>query len=412
MTAQPVSPPTLAPAAASPTDDATLRRLTDLAQRSVELIRTEQDEAGAYPAASTFSAYRGYAWLRDGSFTAEAMSRWAEVESANRFHDWVTGVLTARRAQVERVCAAAAAGSAPDPADLLPTRFTLAGADGADDWWDFQTDGYGTWLWALTTHLRRYRLHPGPWLPGMMLAVDYLIAVGDQPCYDWWEEHREHRHTSTLAAVRAGLLAAATLPGLGDRRRAQARSKAAELAATVLTAGRTAPGPHASLAKWIGSTTVDGSLPACVVPFQLVPVDHPIASTTLDAVAAALEVDGGVHRFVNDVFYGGGQWPLLSCLLGWNRAAAGDNVTAWRYLIWAAGTADHQLELPEQTPQHLLHPEARAEWIQRWGPVARPLIWSHAMFLILADELDLPTSPTPTGPTPAGAVDGAAGGVA
>ena len=403
MTAQPVSPP----AAGRPDREVSLDHLAALISRSVELILAEQDGSGAYPAASTFSAYRGYAWLRDGSFTAEAMSRCDQSGSADRFHDWVTGVLTARVGQVERVCAATTAGSVPDPADLLPTRFTLAGADGTDDWWDFQTDGYGTWLWAVTTHCRRHRLHPGPWLAGISIAVDYLVAVGHQACYDWWEEHREHRHISTLAAVRGGLLAASTLPALGGRRREQARHKAAELGELALRAGRTGPEADAPLAKWIGSTAVDGSLPACVVPFHLVPVNHPTARATLDAVTSALDVDGGVHRFAADVFYGGGQWPLLSCLLGWNRAAAGDTAAAWRHLRWAAKTADSQLQLPEQTPDHLLHPEARAEWIDRWGPVARPLIWSHAMFLILADELGLPTR-SATAADPFGSTTGGA----
>ena len=29
-----------------------------------------------------------------------------------------------------------------------------------------------------------------------------------------------------------------------------------------------------------------------------------------------LTVDGGVHRYLGDTFFGGGQWPLLSCFLG------------------------------------------------------------------------------------------------
>jgi hypothetical protein len=43
--------------------------------------------------------------------------------------------------------------------------------------------------------------------------------------------------------------------------------------------------------------------------------------------------------------------------------------------------------LPEQVDGHLLAPEYRQEWIDRWGPVATPLLWSHAMVLRLAAEL-------------------------
>jgi GH15 family glucan-1,4-alpha-glucosidase len=100
-------------------------------------------------------------------------------------------------------------------------------------------------------------------------------------------------------------------------------------------------------------------------------------------------VAGGVHRFAADVFYGGGQWLLLSCLLGWNRAVVGDRDGALRSLVWAADHAQPSGDMPEQVADHLLHPEHRDEWLTRWGPVACPLLWSHGMYLILADELGL-----------------------
>lgn len=363
--------------------------LIDLARRSVEVILRFQDPSGAYPASPTFSAYRGYAWLRDGSFTVEAMSRWGEVESANRFHRWVAGVLKGRAELVGRLVTARAAGADPAPEEMLPTRFTLAGRDGTDQWWDYQTDGYGMWVWALTTHLDRHRIDAAPWIPAVRVAVDYLTAFGGDACYDWWEEHREHRHVSTLAAVRAGLVAAAGLHQLDTARRDAAAAKAAELGDVILTEGVTAGGSAPHLTKWIGTDAVDASLAACVVPFGAVPVGDPIAVATLEQIAGQLDAGGGVHRFAADVFYGGGQWILLSCLLGWNRVAAGDIATGRRYLEWAAAQADPDGDLPEQVQHHLLHPDHERQWIQRWGTVATPLLWSHAMYLILADELGL-----------------------
>jgi hypothetical protein len=43
--------------------------------------------------------------------------------------------------------------------------------------------------------------------------------------------------------------------------------------------------------------------------------------------------------------------------------------------------------MPEQVDGCLFAPDARLEWLDRWGPVATPLLWSHAMFLTLALEL-------------------------
>lgn len=359
--------------------------LAELAHRSHEVITTHQHPSGAYPATPSFPAYAGFAWLRDGSFTAESVSRYGDEPSAGRFHDWTAGVLAARRDHVAALVAAAARGEEVPAERMLPTRYTLDGADGSVEWWDFQTDGYGTWLWSVVTHAHRHAADLERWRAGIEPCVDYLAAFWDRACYDWWEEHVEQRHVSTLGAIHGGLRAVAGT-GLLDA----ARTDAALRAAGAIRALVLDQGVHdGHLTKWLGSEAVDGSLPACVVPFGLVDVGDAVAASTLDAVARDLDAGGGVHRFRADVFYGGGRWPLLSALLGWNRAAAGDTAAAWRYLRWAAAQATGDGHLPEQVGGHLLAPQHRAEWVERWGPVAAPLLWSHGMYLILADELGL-----------------------
>ena len=379
MTSLPDTQPT---AAARPLP---LEDLLALAHRSHAVITAHQDRSGAYPASPSFSAYRGYAWLRDGSFTAEGISRYGDVDSADRYHDWVSHVLAARREQVDGLVQDAARGVEVPLARMLPTRFTFDGLDGSDPWWDFQTDGYGTWLWSLVAHAQRHDGDLTRWLPGIEVAVDFLTTFWKLPCYDWWEEHVEHRHVSTLGAVAGGLRDIADSGVLNPERSRAAHSASQEAVALVLDQG-TADG---HLVKWLGTTAVDGSLPACIVPFRIVDPASELARLTLAHVARDLDVDGGVHRFRADVFYGGGQWLLLSALLGWNLAAAGDREAAQRHLLWIADHATTSGELPEQVPDHLLHPETRDEWLERWGTVATPLLWSHGMYLILADELGL-----------------------
>ncbi|HEY5515822.1 MAG TPA: glycoside hydrolase family 15 protein [Pengzhenrongella sp.] len=368
-------------------------RLADLAAHSHAVITTHQDPGGAYPASPTFSAYRGYAWLRDGAFTAEGISRYGDTASANKFHDWAACVLAARRDQVDELLAAAARGEDLPLDRMLPTRFTFDGANGSDPWWDFQTDGYGMWLWAVVTHAARHDLPLDRWRAGLEVAVDYLTGFWDRPCYDWWEEHSEHRHVSTLAAIAGGLTAVADAETLDPARTSAAHTAASAARDLALGEGTTtgrATDPHAMhLAKWLGSDAVDGSLAACVVPFGLAAPGSAIATATLDAITRDLDSGGGVHRFRADVFYGGGQWLLLACLLGWNLAAVGDRDGAVRHLLWVADHARADGDLPEQAPDDLLHPEHLDEWLDKWGPVATPLLWSHGMFLILADELGL-----------------------
>lgn len=379
---------TTAPASGTrPTDltDDELARLRDLAVHSHALITAGQQASGAYPACPTFSAYAGYAWFRDGSFTAEGMSRFGDIASADAFHDWCAGVLTSRADTVRDLVRRAATADEPTNDEMLPTRFTYAGDAGQEPWWDFQTDGYGMWLWAVVTHADRHHRPLDRWLPAIRIAVDYLCAFWDRPCYDWWEEHVEHRHVSTLGAIAGGLSCAVESGHLNVDRASRVRRTIADIRALVAACGTV----DGHLTKWLGTDAVDGSLPACIVPFGLIPRESPVAAATLAAVQRDLDVEGGVHRFRADVFFGGGQWPLLSALLGWNLAATGDTSSAWRYLRWIAAHATADDHLPEQVADNLLHPACRSEWVDRWGEVATPLLWSHGMYLILAHELGL-----------------------
>ena len=357
--------------------------LTHVAETSVELIRLLQDATGAYPASPSFSAYRGYCWFRDGAFIADAMSAAGASDSAERFFDWCARILVHREAQVQAIVSRARSGNPVPDAEMLPARFTFAGAEGDDDWWDFQLDGFGTWLWAVAEHARRHDVNLARWSRAIELTVDYLASSWSRPCFDWWEENADQVHLSTLACIAAGLDAVAA-SGILDSEKLSAAHEASEsIRGTILDRGLS--GNH--LTKWLGSAEVDASALSAVAPFGLFPASSAIGAATLDAIDRALNVGGGVHRYLADTFFGGGQWPLLSCFLGLGLAAQGDRDRALRQLSWAAATADSTGALPEQVGEHLLAPAMTQEWVDRWGPVAQPLLWSHAMFIRLAVEV-------------------------
>jgi isomaltose glucohydrolase len=357
--------------------------LGDLARRSVELIAEHQDAGGAYPASPTFRVYR-YCWLRDGAFCADAMSRAGVADSADAFFGWCAGVLTDRAEQITSLIDRAAAGERVTPADHPPTRFTLAGEEVGEDWWDFQLDGYGTWMWALDAHVRRHGQSPARWLPAVELCARYLTAFWDQPCYDWWEEHVDGVHPSTLAAIAAGLRAAVAVgvaPGVAE----PAQRATDAIGDLVLRSGVV----DGRLVKTVGAgDTVDASLVACAVPFGIVPPGGPVAEATYRAVVEELGPDG-VHRYRADTYYGGGRWLLLAGLLGWYESVTGRHGEALRRLQWMHQQADAGGQLPEQINDDAFDRSFIASWERRWGTVAKPLLWSHAMYIILADVLGL-----------------------
>jgi len=52
------------------------------------------------------------------------------------------------------------------------------------------------------------------------------------------------------------------------------------------------------------------------------------------------------------------------------------------------GAADLDGSLPEQVSRNLMVPGQFQYWTDLWGPVAKPLLWSHAMYLIARIRLE------------------------
>ena len=120
--------------------------------------------------------------------------------------------------------------------------------------------------------------------------------------------------------------------------------------------------------------------------------------------------DGGVHRYAADSYYGGGLWILLTAGLGEVLVAQGDISGAAEILRWIESHASPEGNLPEQVPCHLNVPELYGPWEKRWGPVASPLLWSHAAYLRLpraCSRFEETVSPD----IPGGVVAGAVGGI-
>jgi GH15 family glucan-1,4-alpha-glucosidase len=359
-----------------------LTTTTTLSADSIAVILEGQAPSGAYIASPTFSQY-GFGWLRDGAYVALAMDAAGEHESASRFHHWVARTLRAHGLQLATILATVRAGASIDPREMLPTRYTLDGRveeGGHDDWPNFQLDGYGTCLFALERHLsvagNDADAEQEDLLASARLAADYIAATWSLPCFDYWEEYGDRLHTSTLAALAAGLASAGRL--LDD----ESLLGTAELVrATIMTRcvvdGAFVKGPH--------DHRVDASLLSISTPFDVVPPRDPIMVRTVERIRDELcSPTGGVRRYVGDTYYGGSPWPLLTAWLGWHGARAGDHELAARCRDWVEVRAHGpQQWLAEQDVTEPQAPERVAEWEERWGPVADPLLWSHAKYLLL-----------------------------
>lgn len=361
-----------------------------LVSRSISIIEAEQVTNGAYIASPYYPTYR-YCWFRDGTFIAYSMDLWKRHQSAEHFYEWATQRIVERASPIERCVTAIKQGYPPNPADLLHTRYTVDGQSENDDWPNFQLDGFGTLLWGMQHHMdvTGQTTMPPLWATAVNLLIQYLAALWKTPNYDCWEEFPDNIAVSTLAALHAGLHAVATGTASGEYDRLLAATTAAQIKSYVLTNG--IQGGH--LVKQIeGKDEVDASLLWASVPFG----EHGLLQATnslMQATVARIETDliggtGGVHRYCTDTFYGGGEWILLTALLGEYKASIGDITTAHHYRTYIERHADKNGYLPEQISEAALHPDHIAEWVDRWGPIANPLLWSHAAYLSLCALLE------------------------
>jgi isomaltose glucohydrolase len=297
-----------------------------LLERSVDVIRAGQHPSGGYVAAPGFAPY-AYSWMRDGAFIADAMSRRGEADSAEAFFDWAARIVREGKG--------------------FESRYTLEGERDTSDWPHVQHDGWGLWLWAVAEHCGRHDVDRTRWGDAAEATCDFLEREWRTPCTDWWEE-RVGLHRATLACVEAGLGAWGI------------------------------EGVDVSL----GESRLDASQLCLVWPFSRTDQD------TAPIRDGLLSPGGGLHRHPDDEYYGGGEWLLLTALLGLAELEEGDEDAARTRLEWVAAHAEPDGSLPEQVQEHLLRPDRYDYWVEKWGPPPSPLLWSHAMFIDLALELE------------------------
>jgi GH15 family glucan-1,4-alpha-glucosidase len=348
-----------------------------LPEVSLRVIRAGQAPSGAYLAAPSFSNYK-FSWFRDGAFIAYSMQLSGDEESARRFHQWAIAVILKEANQAE---AAITRSKAQRPLDgiFLRARYTTNGTVNDEPWPNFQLDGLGSWLWSLCEYEAAYHAS----LPGMADAVDvaarYLGQLWQTPCFDCWEERGDQVHISTLAAIHGGLAAAAAL-----LESSQLAAQAAAVRDFVLQRGTF----DGRLRKHLRSESVDASLLWAATPFRLIGPAHPVMRRTVDQLVASLTgPSGGIRRYLGDTYYGGGEWLLLTAHLGWYWTEVGELERARHALAWVERAADSHGHLPEQVLDGAQFPDRIPEWTARWGPVANPLLWSHANYQILRHAL-------------------------
>jgi isomaltose glucohydrolase len=216
------------------------------------------------------------------------------------------------------------------PEGPFDARYTLEGEHDPTDWPRRQIDGWGLFLGTIR------RRGSSRWDDAAAHVRRWLDLVWGEPSVDWWEE-RSGLHAATLWCVGNGLQSEEIRRAALDRARDR----------------------------------VDGSLLFIGTPDLVAWVEESLVSP-----------GGGVWRHLEDEYYGGGEWLLLTAMLGLVQYARAEEC-----LRWIEGHATREGLLPEQSQDHLQRPGRYLPWVERWGEPPCPLLWSHAMYLRLHHAL-------------------------
>ena len=345
--------------------------------KSVQVILDGQDASGSYVASPTFSQY-GYAWLRDGAFCALAMHRIGEIESADKFNSWVAQLVNRNENLFSHACRLLKEGTVLLPEECPPTRFHMDGSlepDHHEVWPNYQLDGYETWLSVVNQLNQPVN---GLLLKAVRIVADFLLVAWPHPCFDCWEEGGDLLHGSTLISIAGGLKAAYKITGDLQYRNGYDQ---------VMEGIRRDFVVNGHLVKQSGAPQIDASLAWAAIPHDAVENSDPLIRRTIEEIKLQLRASpGGVKRYLGDSYYGGGDWVLLEGLLACDAAREGDKVFWSNSCAWIREIAGVSLLLPEQVLFSVQAPNMIAPWRERWGEVANPLLWSHAMFLLALYE--------------------------
>jgi GH15 family glucan-1,4-alpha-glucosidase len=371
--------------------------LVALYKRSLLIIRTQIDDEGAIVAASDGDVWQfardsyAYMWPRDGALVANVLSHAGYGDVTGAFFHFCARVMTRDGYLLHKYTPDGALGSSWQP---------WVGPDGKKQL-PIQEDETALVVYALWQHYALFHevefVRP-LYRPLVKAAADFMVGFREPhtklpaACWDLWEE-RHGIHAYTVAAVYAGLLAAANFTeAFGEHEQsAKYRQAAAEIQAAALehfwnaSAGRYVRTLHVDSDGTVHQDMViDTSLSGLFTLGLCDPTSDEMRAT-MQQVAQRLTVKtpvGGVARYENDYYHQvsqdianvpGNPWFICACWLAECQMAQARTIDelheSWTWLSWV-----QQRSLPSGVLAEQVNPYTDA-------PLSvSPLTWSHAQF--------------------------------
>ncbi|MGZ3614306.1 MAG: glycoside hydrolase family 15 protein [Thermodesulfobacteriota bacterium] len=300
------------------------KEVVDIFNRSLLILRTQIDDRGAIIAANDSDIVRfgrdtySYMWGRDGGFVAAALANAAYPEACRKFFEFCANVLTDEGYLFQHY----------NPDGTLASNWQ-PWLIGGKEVLPIQEDSTALVLWSFWRYYcssKNIEFVRSLYRPLILRAADFLVRYRDpetllpSPSYDLWEE-RYATHTYTVAAVIAGLKAAANFARLF---RDVSTAEGYEIAANRMKEGISKYLYHPGLKRYARSgirketgdgydlnEVIDVSLLALITLSEFSTQD-PRISNTAEAVRRELWVNtpvGGCARYQNDLYQRNENFP-------------------------------------------------------------------------------------------------------
>src|SRR3954470_2420444 len=366
-----------------------------LYRRSLLIIRTQIDHSGAVIAATDSDIVQfgrdtyTYMWPRDGAIVTAAMTQAGYAEITRRFFQFCASLLTNEGFLLHKYNPDGSVGSSWHP---------WMSSDGKRQL-PIQEDETALVVWALWRHFEQFHdvefIKP-LYKPLIKTTANFMTRYREPhtllpaASYDLWEERRGI-HAFTVAAVWAGLTAAAKLTdAFGEAAMAEKYRKAAgeirEATIRHLYDEKLQRFRRMVNVTREGEVQADATIDVALAglwQFGMFEPDDPRIVSTMNQVVNRLTVKtpiGGVARYENDYYHqvshdvdnvAGNPWILCTLAVGEWYARTGQTQKAIETLEWTAAHA-----LPSGVLAEQVHP-------YDGKPMSvSPLTWSHAAYVM------------------------------
>jgi len=367
------------------------KHVRDQFKRSVLVVRGQTNDNGAITAANDSSNLQynqdkyGYMWPRDGAFITQVMAQAGYPDLVEPFFDFCEEVIHPDGYMMHKY----------NPDKSLGSSWHAWIDEDGEDRLPIQEDETALVIWAL----RRFHEETGDreileekWETLVKPAADFLYKYFDEekslpkPSYDLWEE-KHYTSTFTVAAVYAGLKAAASIADTIGKDGSRYLERAQEIKQTGLKHLRSEDSKR--YVRGIEDGDQVDSVSASLLfleRFNLVDQEDEYFRNTVNAIRYDLSPDtevGGIARYMGDTYHSvtddfekvpGNPWFICTLWVAQHlidtAESEEDLKKAREYMHW---TCENSLEtdlFPEQVDPYTGE-----------GKSVAPLTWSHTTFI-------------------------------